>query len=68
MRESTLRALHRAAELTRANRFVAAVETAERAIRSADATESAEIRQWLTDHAAEFTGTTDTPQYPEGGH
>ncbi|MCC9311703.1 hypothetical protein LN042_32345 [Kitasatospora sp. RB6PN24] len=54
MRPSTLRALQRAAELTRRNQLVAAVATAERAILTADAEESAEIRQWLTDHTDDF--------------
>jgi hypothetical protein len=54
LRPSTLRALERAAELTRQDRLVEAVNVAERAIRTSDADESAEIRQWLTDHADDF--------------
>ncbi|WP_328377403.1 hypothetical protein OHB13_14770 [Streptomyces sp. NBC_00440] len=55
MRNSTLHALERAAELTRDNRLVDAVATAERVIATADEFESDEIRQWLDDHAADFT-------------
>ncbi|MDT9693333.1 hypothetical protein Q5762_34415 [Streptomyces sp. P9(2023)] len=55
MRESTRHALERAAELTRNNRLVEAVATAEPVILAADECESAEIRQWLTDHADDFT-------------
>ncbi|MGW2207346.1 hypothetical protein [Streptomyces sp. NPDC001774] len=55
MRDSTRRALERAAELTRNNRLVEAVATAEPVIVAADEFESAEIRQWLTDHADDFT-------------
>ncbi|MCQ4083156.1 hypothetical protein NGB36_21740 [Streptomyces sp. RB6PN25] len=54
MRPSTLRALRRAAELTRRNRFVEGVRVAELAINTSDADESAEIRRWLTDHADDF--------------
>jgi hypothetical protein len=56
MRDWTRRALERAAELTRQNRLTEAVATAEPVILRADEYESAEIRQWLTDHADDFTG------------
>ncbi|MEU2244040.1 hypothetical protein ABZ572_32100 [Streptomyces sp. NPDC018338] len=55
MRDSTRRALERAAELTRNNHFVEAMATAEPVILAADEYESGEIRQWLTDHADDFT-------------
>ncbi|MEU9703162.1 hypothetical protein [Streptomyces sp. NPDC047981] len=55
MRDSTRRALERAAELTRNNRLVDAMATAEPVIAAADEFESAEIRRWLTDHADDFT-------------
>jgi hypothetical protein len=56
MRESTRHALERAAELTRTNRLVEAMATAEPVITAADEFESAEIRQSLIDHADDFTG------------
>jgi hypothetical protein len=56
MRSSTLRALNRAAELTRQNRFTEAVLIAEPVILAADLDEGDEIRQWLIDHVADFTG------------
>ncbi|MFD0074035.1 hypothetical protein ACFVIY_16535 [Streptomyces sp. NPDC127166] len=56
MRDSTRHALERAAELTRNNRLVEAVAAAEPVILAADEFESAEIRQWLIDHADDFTG------------
>ncbi|MFI6879660.1 hypothetical protein ACIBL6_40090 [Streptomyces sp. NPDC050400] len=56
MRPSTLRALRRAAELTRQNNFTEAVLVAEPVILTADVDEAAEIRRWLTDHVADFTG------------
>ncbi|MFF0426869.1 hypothetical protein ACFYUJ_20955 [Streptomyces sp. NPDC004520] len=55
MRDSTRHALERAAELTRNNRLVEAMATAEPVITAADEFESAEIRQWLIDHADDFT-------------
>jgi hypothetical protein len=56
VRPSTLRALNRAAELTRQNRFTEALLIAEPVILAADAYEGEEIRQWLLDHVADFTG------------
>lgn len=58
MRPSTLRALQRAASLTRQDRFVEAMRVAEPVILAADDIEGAEIRQWLNDHADDFTGRT----------
>ncbi|MFL4494718.1 hypothetical protein ACJ6WD_26220 [Streptomyces sp. VTCC 41912] len=54
MRPSTLHALQRAAELTRAGRFVEAMATAEPVILAADPDESQEIARWLTEHADDF--------------
>ncbi|MFE2315925.1 hypothetical protein ACFXC8_22780 [Streptomyces sp. NPDC059441] len=56
MRPSTLRALNRAAELTRQNRLTEAMLIAEPVILVADDIEGEEIRQWLLDHVADFTG------------
>ncbi|GAA5014790.1 hypothetical protein [Streptomyces siamensis] len=56
MRPSTLRALNRAAELTRQNRLTEALLIAEPVILVADDIEGAEIRRWLLDHVADFTG------------
>ena len=56
MRPSTLRALNRAAELTRQNRLTEAMLIAEPVILVADDIEGDEIRQWLLDHVADFTG------------
>ncbi|MFB7112835.1 hypothetical protein [Streptomyces sp. NPDC056190] len=56
MRPSTLRALNRAAELTRQNRLTEAMLIAEPVILTADECEGEEIRQWLLDHVADFTG------------
>ncbi|MGW6789559.1 hypothetical protein [Streptomyces chartreusis] len=56
MRPSTLRALNRAAELTRQNRFTEAVLLAEPVILAADLDEGQEIRAWLINHVADFTG------------
>ncbi|MEU3349165.1 hypothetical protein ABZ723_30080 [Streptomyces sp. NPDC006700] len=56
MRPSTLRALNRAAELTRQNRLTEAMLIAEPVILTADEYESEEIRRWLLDHVADFTG------------
>jgi 5S rRNA maturation endonuclease (ribonuclease M5) len=54
MHPSTLRALKRAAELTRQNRFTEAVLIAEPVILTADDAEGAEIRRWLTEHVQDF--------------
>ncbi|MFI7295469.1 hypothetical protein [Streptomyces sp. NPDC050121] len=56
MRPSTLRALKRAAELTRQNRLTEAVLIAEPVMLTADTHEGDEILRWLADHAADFTG------------
>ncbi|MGX9887416.1 hypothetical protein [Streptomyces sp. NPDC002276] len=56
MRPSTLRALNRAAELTRQNRLTEAMLIAEPVILIADDVEGEEIRRWLLDHVADFTG------------
>lgn len=58
MRPSTLRALQRAAYLTRQDRFVEAMRVAEPVILAADDIEGAEIRQWLNEHTDDFTGRT----------
>ncbi|WP_328553428.1 hypothetical protein [Streptomyces sp. NBC_00358] len=55
MRPSTLRALNRAAELTRQNRLTEAMLIAEPVILVADDIEGEEIRRWLLDHVADFT-------------
>jgi hypothetical protein len=54
LRPSTLRALKRAAELTRQNRLTEAV-----LILAADSYEGDEILRWLADHVTDFTGETD---------
>ncbi|MER7838514.1 hypothetical protein ABTY98_22160 [Streptomyces sp. NPDC096040] len=56
MRPSIRSALERAAELTRNNQLVEAVNTAEAAINRAVDDELPEIRQWLADHTADFVG------------
>ncbi|MFF3463861.1 hypothetical protein [Streptomyces sp. NPDC002619] len=56
MRPSTLRALNRAAELTRQNRLTEAMLIAEPVILTADFDEGEEIRRWLVDHVTNFTG------------
>ncbi|MFF8032455.1 MULTISPECIES: hypothetical protein [unclassified Streptomyces] len=56
MRPSTLRTLNRAAELTRQNRLTEAMLIAEPVILTADEYEGDEIRRWLFDHVADFTG------------
>ncbi|MFE9399794.1 hypothetical protein [Streptomyces flavidovirens] len=56
MRPTTLRALQRAAELTRQNHFTEALLIAEPVILNADDQEGAEIRRWLTEHVTDFTG------------
>jgi 5S rRNA maturation endonuclease (ribonuclease M5) len=56
MRPSTLRALNRAAELTRRNRLTEALLIAEPVILTADEYEGEEIRRWLLEHVADFTG------------
>ncbi|MFD7506037.1 hypothetical protein [Streptomyces sp. NPDC059850] len=55
MRPSTLHALELAAVLTRQDQFIEAVSIAEPVILAADIEERAEIRQWLADHADDFT-------------
>ncbi|MFH8239850.1 hypothetical protein [Streptomyces sp. NPDC018321] len=55
MRPSTLRALNRAAELTRQNRLTEAMLIAEPVL-TADEYEGEEIRRWLLDHVTDFTG------------
>ncbi|MEU1200987.1 hypothetical protein ABZ446_32865 [Streptomyces sp. NPDC005813] len=60
MRPSTLRALRRAAELTRQNKFTEAVLVAEPVILTADTDEGEEIRNWLADHITDFTGHKET--------
>ncbi|MBC2905383.1 hypothetical protein [Streptomyces cupreus] len=60
MRPSTLRALNRAAELTRQNRLTEAMLVAEPVILTADPVEGNEIRQWLIDHVTDFTGENHT--------
>ncbi|MFF5306182.1 hypothetical protein ACFY5F_43170 [Streptomyces sp. NPDC013161] len=59
MRPSIESALKQAAELTRNNRLVDAMTTAEAAINQATADEHPEIQQWLTDHTTDFTGRED---------
>ncbi|MFJ9588912.1 hypothetical protein [Streptomyces acidicola] len=63
MRSSTLRALNRAAELTRQNRFTEAVLIAEPVILTADLDEGDEIRRWLIAHVTDFAAQTtkETP-------
>ncbi|MEW2572215.1 hypothetical protein [Streptomyces sp. NPDC047070] len=56
MRPTTLRALKRAAELTRQNRLTEAVLIAEPVILAADSYEGDEILRWLADHVTDFTG------------
>ncbi|MFG3181750.1 RING finger protein [Streptomyces nigra] len=56
MRPSTLRALKRAAELTRQNRLTEAVLIAEPVILAADEYEGGEILRWLAEHVTDFTG------------
>ncbi|MFF2940134.1 hypothetical protein ACFVSQ_09860 [Streptomyces niveus] len=60
MRPSTLRALQRAAELTRQNHFTEALLVAEPVILTADDQEGAEIRRLLIEHTADFTGEKGT--------
>ncbi|MGW3914388.1 hypothetical protein ACWEBX_23105 [Streptomyces sp. NPDC005070] len=63
MRPSTLRALNRAAALTRQNRLTEAMLIAEPVILIADDIEGEEIRRWLLDHVADFTGENhETPK------
>ena len=56
MRPSTLRALERAAWLTRNDRLTEALRVAEPVILAADADEASEIAAWLTEHIDDFTG------------
>ncbi|MFI5884897.1 hypothetical protein [Streptomyces sp. NPDC051554] len=60
MRPTTLRALNRAAELIRQNRFTEAVLIAEPVILTADHHEGEEIRRWLIDHVTDFTYENST--------
>ncbi|MEU9521275.1 hypothetical protein [Streptomyces sp. NPDC048224] len=55
MRPSTLRALKRAAELTRQNRLTEAVLIAEPVLIAADSYEGDEILRWLAEHVTDFT-------------
>ncbi|MFD5774853.1 RING finger protein [Streptomyces fungicidicus] len=56
MRPSTLRALKRAAELTRQSRLTEAVLIAEPVILAADSYEGDEILRWLAEHVTDFAG------------
>ncbi|WP_329413604.1 hypothetical protein OG802_24270 [Streptomyces sp. NBC_00704] len=56
MRPAIRSALEHAAELTRRNRLVDALALGEAAINQATDDEQPEIRQWLADHAHDFTG------------
>jgi hypothetical protein len=56
VRRSTLRALQRAAELTRQNRLTEAWLIAEPVVLVADECEGDEIKAWLADHIDDFTG------------
>jgi hypothetical protein len=56
MRPHIRAALRRAAELTRCNRLVEAVQIGEAAINQATDDEHAEIREWLVEHADDFIG------------
>ncbi|MFI0814069.1 hypothetical protein ACH4TX_27930 [Streptomyces sp. NPDC021098] len=56
MRPSTRSALEHSAALTRSDRLVEALEVGEAAINQATDDERTEIRQWLDDHADDFTG------------
>jgi hypothetical protein len=56
VRPSTLRALQRAAELTRQNRLTETVLIAEPVILAADSYEGDEILRWLAEHVTDFTG------------
>jgi hypothetical protein len=60
MHPSTLRTLKRAAELTRQNRLVDAWLIAEPVVLAADDQEAAEIKVWLAQHTADFTGEGET--------
>ncbi|MBL1085826.1 hypothetical protein JK359_28320 [Streptomyces actinomycinicus] len=66
MRPSTLRALNRAAELTRQNRLTEAMLIAEPVILTADSYEGDEIVSWLADHVADFTGENETAETEKG--
>ncbi|MDI3387055.1 hypothetical protein QIS99_12725 [Streptomyces sp. B-S-A8] len=54
MRAYTRRALERSAELTRQNKLVEAVATAEAVFETADSDEHREIAAWLVDHADDY--------------
>ncbi|MER5596830.1 hypothetical protein [Streptomyces sp. NPDC002265] len=66
MRPSTLRALNRAAELTRQNRLTEAMLIAEPVILTADSYEGDEIVRWLADHVADFTRENETAETEKG--
>ncbi|WP_428935391.1 hypothetical protein [Streptomyces sp. ACT015] len=66
MRPSTLRALNRAAELTRQNRLTEAMLIAEPVILTADFYEGEEIKAWLVSHVTDFTGETKTAGNEKG--
>ncbi|WP_221348505.1 hypothetical protein [Streptomyces beigongshangae] len=68
MRPTTLRALKRAAELTRQNRLTEAVLIAEPVILAADSYEGDEILRWLADHVADFTGEAHDSQNDHASH
>ncbi|WP_043264724.1 hypothetical protein [Streptomyces sp. CT34] len=56
MRDAIRNALEHAAELTRKDRLVDALSVGEAAINQATDSERPEIKQWLADHANDFTG------------
>ncbi|MEU4198413.1 hypothetical protein [Streptomyces sp. NPDC026294] len=56
MRASIRTALERSAELTRSSQLVDALRLGEAAVNQATEEEQAEVRQWLADHADDFTG------------
>ncbi|MFD9717598.1 hypothetical protein [Streptomyces sp. NPDC059076] len=60
MQPSTLRALRRAAELTRQNRFAEAVLLTEPVFLTASDQECIEIRRWLVEHISAFTPDKET--------
>ncbi|MCO8301664.1 hypothetical protein AB0B92_40940 [Streptomyces hygroscopicus] len=58
MRASIRSALAQSAELTRQGHLVDGLAVGEAAINQATDEERSEIRQWLDDHADDFTGRT----------
>ncbi|MCD9593523.1 hypothetical protein [Streptomyces sp. 8ZJF_21] len=56
MRASIHSALKQSAELTRQGRLVDGLAVGEAAIKRSTDDEQSEIRQWLDDHADDFTG------------